>query len=79
MQGNGQFCISETDSTQPVRLELQQSTNGFVNIIAILGDLRVCIAFFRNGMYDPNVIPKNVAAQMGIRLSNAGHILQVSL
>lgn len=77
MEGNGQFCISETGSTRPVKLELQQSTKGFVNLIATLGDLQVCIACFRDGMYDPNVISKNVADQLGIQLDGFGYILTV--
>ena len=74
MQGNGNFCTHEPQAVAPVTLELQCSDKGFVNLVATLGDLRVCVACFRDGKYDPQVIPTHVATQMGIVLDRCGHM-----
>jgi len=74
MQGNGTFCTHPPEINTPVKLELQGYTEGFVNLVAILGDYRVCIACFRDGMYDPQYIPPDGAAKMGILLDCYGHM-----
>ena len=79
MQGNGKFCVGSSPKNVPVRLELQGSDEGFVNLMAMLDDgTGTCIACFWDGKYDPCVIDKDVAAKLGIQLSANRHILQVA-
>ncbi len=78
MRQSSDFCTIVSKKDLPVRLELQGSTEGFVNLCATWDNERICIACFRNGMYDPITIPKGVADRMGILLDSNGYMLSTT-
>lgn len=78
MQGDGSFSTHSANTPPPIKLSLA-STCGRVNLIARFGGHEICIASFRQGMYHPQPISKEVAEEMGICLDFSGHILNASL
>ena len=74
MQGICNFCTTLPEVNLPVKLELTDRGGGSVDISAVLGNTRIVIACFKNGMYDPVVIPLAVATKMGIFLDGYSHI-----